>query len=69
MTNQQIIDELVSDIDNVLRSNVGKFRIVWWRGRLSGIHDAFRHNGEQLNFTGLEAAFKKLGAAEARLND
>lgn len=59
-TAQKIIDDLVCDIEELLKSNPSKQRCAWWKGRASGISDTIQLVSNNINFDALNEAFQEI---------
>ena len=63
-TIQQLLDDLVRDITDVLKSEHKLQPLIWWRGRLSGVRDTIHAMDDSLDFTLIDKALEALYEAE-----
>lgn len=63
-TAKTIINDLVSDVSDVLRSEPSKELCIWWRGRISGITDAVKAVDDEIDLQHADQALAALTEAE-----
>jgi len=63
-TAQTIIDDLISDVADVLKSDPRRELCVWWRGRLSGVVDTVKAAADEIDSQKADEALDALREAE-----
>ena len=63
-TAKQIIDDLIDDVSDVLKSDPNKTTLTWWRGRLSGVTDTVKAVAEEVDLQKANLALDALYEAE-----
>ena len=63
-TAQILINDLISDVDDVVLSDPRREVCIWWRGRLSGVVETIVSLVDDLDLDGVENALVSLYEAE-----
>lgn len=63
-TAKAIIDDLISDISDVLATEPRKELCIWWRGRLSGVTDTVTAVADEVDLQRANLALEALYEAE-----